>query len=137
MPEVSKVTEAPKVQPVKLVILCPFGEQIDVLGVKEQIDEVGGSACIFNLTGKKIPSQERLGVPVIDQPQHSPITEDKKSCFVANYDPALCLSIMTLIAEKILAARSLKITKGTKVVFHSIQTKGNETIRVTFAKHLV
>jgi len=121
---------------VKRVILIPFGETIDVLDLKDQIDAVDGSAVIFNLTGKKVPSQERLGVAVIEQPSHSPITEDKKSCYPSNYDPALCLSIMTATSEGPLGARDLKITKGTKIAFHSIQTKGNETIRATFAKHI-
>jgi len=125
-----------KPETVKRVILIPFGETIDVLDLKDQIDAVKGSACIFNLTGKKVPSQERLGVVVIDQPVHSPVTEDKKSCYPSNYDPALCLAVMTLIAEGPLKFRDLKIAKGTKIEFHSIQTKGNETIRATFAKHI-
>lgn len=126
-----------KPETVKLVIFLLFGETVDVLGLKEKIDEVGGSAAIFNLTGKKVPSQERLGVAVIDQPVHSPINpEDKKSCYPSNYDPALCLSIMTQTAEGPLSYRGLKIAKGTKIEFQSIQTEGNRDQRALFAKHI-
>ena len=66
----------------KSIIILPFGETIDVLDLKEKIDAKEGSVALYNLTGRKVPSQEKLGVLVVDQPVHSPINrEDLKSEF--------------------------------------------------------
>ena len=117
------------------IIILPFGETVDVLDLKEKIDANKGSVALYNLTGKKVPSQEKLNVLVVDQPVHSPINkEDLKSCFMSNYDPGACMAIMNMIAKGPLKILGFEITKKTKVEFHSIQSKGNETQRVLFAK---